>query len=115
MQSQQKTHHFNLEHAPQHTQVESSDLICVELPESTTSGLRWQLAPHVQLLGLKLLQQRFSSADASHKGTRTFIFCPTGDQPHASLEFFLQRPSGLDSNTVQYFNLNVDIKKTFNA
>lgn len=108
----QKTHHFHLDHANYEAQIGHSDLIRVELPESSSSGYRWQLAPHVNLPGLKLIEQQFSERHTHTTGTRTFVFRPTGEQSHASIQFCLKRPSGCESSTLQQFALNVAIEES---
>lgn len=106
----QKTHHFQLDHANnRQAQIGHTDLIRVELPESSSSGYRWQLAPHVKLPGLKLIDQQFSEHQTHTTGTRTFVFRPTGEQTHASLQFCLKRPSGCERSTLQQFALDVAI------
>lgn len=105
-----KTHHFHLDRAHRHAIVKHSDLVCVELPESPTSGYRWQLAPHVKLAGLKLIEQYVAASNQNHLQTRTFVFRSTGETKQSALNFSLNRPTDCQNSTLQHFNVDVELE-----
>ncbi|MES2207342.1 MAG: protease inhibitor I42 family protein, partial [Pseudomonadota bacterium] len=101
-----KTHHFQLDHATKKAHIGNTDIISVELPESPTTGYRWQLAPHVKLPGLNLIDQQFKVNLAQNSGVRTFVFRPTGERTEAQLHFCLKRAADAYRNSLQEFGLD---------
>ncbi len=105
-----RTHHFDLSDTTCHAHIKFAEQISVGLPENATSGYRWQLAPHMRLPGLKLIEQEFKKEDNRSVGMRNFVFEATGELTQTSLQFRLNHPSGYTSSTLQCFDLDVNIE-----